>query len=566
MEKETKKPLHFGLELLVNDKESLVNYIQGLLLQRKEEEVMELLTVLDCKTWLSKCKGFNKLYHCIVALGYLHIVKFLVSTFPNEVDVKNVIGSTLLFTSIENKQDFITEFLIEAGADINVINDHGTTLLHLLVQRTGELYLELMREIIINNKSYVNKQNMNGETALHLACLVGNVKAIQLLLKEGAQVIIETGYGKLPLNYAIESPHIDVIIKLLNNYEQKELESNTQINILENNSLELAELNEQNSAGNFSPRKRHNSIKKILFKPLKVFGSAAKLTVEKVLIEDKMIHILNLINQQQELISKIKSDNHTQEIDSKINESSIDELKLKKYRILVLETTHGCSILDQLLLLQKLIKHYPSLIDNCNIITTFGFTSFNACCLLKNQIELMINILPTLIQYTNDLNTIKYYQSVAMKLFGDNTISTLNNKLQIFYYNDDHKLQCSQPQDLIKDLCYKTCMPSTHFLSLTSITTNPTILAIRHSNSIGIQTKNISVLCIGSERYNSITMENGYQEDQLKQSISLLSKELKQKEIEEECKIILGDQYYKVELDDDILSQKTQNWIVQNWK
>ncbi|EKE42012.1 ankyrin repeat protein, putative [Entamoeba nuttalli P19] len=566
MEKETNKPLHFGLELLVNDKESLVNYIQGLLLQRKEEEAMELLTVLDCKTWLSKCKGFNKLYHCIVALGHLHIVKFLVSTFPNDVDVKNVIGSTLLFTSIENKQDFITEFLIEVGADINVVNDHGTTLLHLLVQRTGELYLELMREIIINNSSYVNKQNMNGETALHLACLVGNIKAIQLLLKEGAQVIIETTCGKLPMNYAIESPHVDIIIKLLNNYEQKELESHTPVSFLENNSLELPELNEQNSTGNFSPRKRHNSIKKILFKPLKVFGSAAKLTVEKVLIEDKMIHLLNLINQQQELIDKMKPNNQLPEIDSKINKPSINELKLKKYRIIVLETTHDYSILDQLIFLQKLIKQYPSLIDACDIICTFGFTSFNACCLLKNQIELLINILPTLIQYTNESNTIKYYQSVAMKLFGDNTVNTLNNKLLIFYYNNNHKLQSSQSQDFVKDLCYKTCTSSTHSLSLTSITTNPTILAIRHFNSLGIQTKDIAVLCIGSERHTSFFMEDRYQEEQLKQYISSLSKELKQKEIEEECKIILGDQYYKIELDDDILSQTTQNWIVQNWK
>ncbi|KAL7714090.1 phospholipase A2 [Entamoeba marina] len=201
--------------------EMLIDSLQLKLINHENEEVIHSLKETNAKEWLGVSEFFPKFFHCSVAVGALDVVKYLVEMFPARLEVKNVINSTLLYTAIENQQDEISEFLVSCGADLLVINGRGNSLLHLLVRRYGNYYQTLIKVILEKKKDLLDVQNCYGETALHHACLAGNVTSVKYLLDSGANPMIETVLGKLPMHFAMESIHSEEIMNLLIQKESK---------------------------------------------------------------------------------------------------------------------------------------------------------------------------------------------------------------------------------------------------------------------------------------------------------------------------------------------------------
>ena len=56
----------------------------------------------------------------------------------------------------------------------------------------------------------MNIRDMNGETALHFASVSGNLKIVQLLLCQGADMSIRDNSGDTALSYASNLGHLDV--------------------------------------------------------------------------------------------------------------------------------------------------------------------------------------------------------------------------------------------------------------------------------------------------------------------------------------------------------------------
>lgn len=78
-------------------------------------------------------------------------------------------------------------------------------------QRTDELAIELTKESIREN---INKLN-NGQTLLHLACHVGNIPAIELLIDAGAQINKRSSDGHTPLDMAYNTNQQKASVYLL---------------------------------------------------------------------------------------------------------------------------------------------------------------------------------------------------------------------------------------------------------------------------------------------------------------------------------------------------------------
>lgn len=76
---------------------------------------------------------------------------------------------------------------------------------------------EVMSNIIIAwNKEIVNKQDKNGQTALHLATFAKNYRTVRHLLINGAHRRIKDKEGKTPLDYAKEQNTTEIISILVN--------------------------------------------------------------------------------------------------------------------------------------------------------------------------------------------------------------------------------------------------------------------------------------------------------------------------------------------------------------
>lgn len=91
--------------------------------------------------------------------------------------------------------------LIDAGANINSLNNHGHTVL-------GEAVLKGNLQVILllcNSKVDVNAVDKTGLTALHMAAAQGNFEAIKILVDSGADINIKNSRGENPLEEAADS-------------------------------------------------------------------------------------------------------------------------------------------------------------------------------------------------------------------------------------------------------------------------------------------------------------------------------------------------------------------------
>ncbi|XP_063923686.1 uncharacterized protein LOC135137861 [Zophobas morio] len=108
----------------------------------------------------------------------------------------------------------VAKILLKKEADLYVTDEENNTLLHYasLSLEDNEDVIKLLIEKGIN----VDAQELNGTTALHLACQTGNYKNTKMLLDSEASIYIVDEKGNNPLHYASKSTKSNPdIIKLL---------------------------------------------------------------------------------------------------------------------------------------------------------------------------------------------------------------------------------------------------------------------------------------------------------------------------------------------------------------
>lgn len=132
-----------------------------------------------------------------VDAGDLAKVKALIKSNRTLLEIKDRSGSTPLIRACFNyrtmgRQVEVAKFLIEAGANVNVIDKRMTTaLLKASVGRGPDF--ELIK-LLISKGADVNIQERNGLTALHYAVLYKDLNVARLLVESGADVNISNNY------------------------------------------------------------------------------------------------------------------------------------------------------------------------------------------------------------------------------------------------------------------------------------------------------------------------------------------------------------------------------------
>lgn len=92
--------------------------------------------------------------------------------------------------------------LLDAGADVNAVNNSGLTPLHLCVNRSPALGLV---ELLLNSGADPMARDKDGNTPLHLVQFTSkSSSAIQLLLRHGADVTARRADGSTPLHTAAD--------------------------------------------------------------------------------------------------------------------------------------------------------------------------------------------------------------------------------------------------------------------------------------------------------------------------------------------------------------------------
>ena len=177
----------------------------------------------------------------------------------SNVNSRDDAGNTLLHWATANGNLKLTEILIEAGADIDAMNNEGDAPIH-LAARFG--HTAIAGYLIDSADANKNVQNIQGFTPLHVASLYGQTDFIYMLFERGVDkdIVSKKRFG--PLHTAVHSSDIQTIQVLLDNeidVEQRDNFGNTPfqhailLGNVEISTLLLgqdANLNHQNFEGN----------------------------------------------------------------------------------------------------------------------------------------------------------------------------------------------------------------------------------------------------------------------------------------------------------------------------
>lgn len=115
-------------------------------------------------------------------------------------------GYPMIKTAIINSSDEIVLKLLENQADLNVTGgkkDEKITPLHLMVssQNSYERFFQ-KAQYLLNFGAEVNAQDIDGNTPLHAAVWLNDLKAARVLLEAGGNATIKNKKGETPLHIA----------------------------------------------------------------------------------------------------------------------------------------------------------------------------------------------------------------------------------------------------------------------------------------------------------------------------------------------------------------------------
>ena len=139
--------------------------------------------------------------------GHIEVVKTLLAAGA-DVSARDFYKETPLYYAIDGKSTNsleITKLLIDKGADVNVHDDSDQTLLESSIYVNSETGYEIAKLLIAKgSKTNKLKDSSNGMALLHFAAGYGQVKMVQLLLDNGADInAIEPECQQTPLMAAI---------------------------------------------------------------------------------------------------------------------------------------------------------------------------------------------------------------------------------------------------------------------------------------------------------------------------------------------------------------------------
>lgn len=144
----------------------------------------------------------------------IHLEEFIACEYDGGDDMNAVLrecGSRSLLQYVVDDGDYDKfKMLIDKGADIHHTDENNDTALILAVQEPLPFHQLEIFDCLVKLGSDINHQNRFGMTALHKACLLGNVSIVRNILKHDCNVHLVDRNGKVPLQL-VKSNRVEII-------------------------------------------------------------------------------------------------------------------------------------------------------------------------------------------------------------------------------------------------------------------------------------------------------------------------------------------------------------------
>jgi FOG: Ankyrin repeat len=146
--------------------------------------------------------------HEAAAAGLLEQVQALIENSPQLLDQVSGHGFTPLGLATHFGKEDIVRFLLAKGADPNIQSQNGYNVypIHAAI---GSGF-DGIAKMLIEAGAEVNVLQASRISPLHLASQSGNIDLIILLLENGANVEVKNDMGKTPSDLAAEKGHVEI--------------------------------------------------------------------------------------------------------------------------------------------------------------------------------------------------------------------------------------------------------------------------------------------------------------------------------------------------------------------
>ncbi|KRX10942.1 Ankyrin repeat-containing domain [Pseudocohnilembus persalinus] len=180
----------------------------------------------DAKEYVQNKEFVQKLFNTITDATVPKIVEYfrdLEKKFEKEKksttikqilnEIKEGMEKTVIHFAAARGDINVFELLINEGADINIVDKEGNNAFFTAI---SHYHLELVKYLVEKMNQDVNQKKGDGQTALHVACNIGDVKIAEYLIEKKAEINASCEYGK-PINWAVAVQQVPLIKLLLKN-------------------------------------------------------------------------------------------------------------------------------------------------------------------------------------------------------------------------------------------------------------------------------------------------------------------------------------------------------------
>ncbi len=168
-------------------------------------------------------------------VGNVESVEFLLKKNPELLNYKmnnQIFGFTVLTHAAKHGKTNVVKYLLQQGADPSIPDPANSLPLH---HAADKGHLEIAKMLIEKKADSINVKGHQRATPLCVASRAGNLDMVQFLLNSGADATIHDGNGYLPLHWATQNKHLEIVKTLvdknLNLVNAKGPGGNTALNI-----------------------------------------------------------------------------------------------------------------------------------------------------------------------------------------------------------------------------------------------------------------------------------------------------------------------------------------------
>lgn len=129
-----------------------------------------------------------------VIMGYTDIVECLINAGA-DLNIVDSYGYTSLIIAVKNRDDNMTKFLVNLGADVNYQGPYGETAL-MKASQTGKIDIV---SLLVKAGADINAVNQSGETAFTYSMQFLKTDIMKLLVELGIDLSIKDNEGRCPL-------------------------------------------------------------------------------------------------------------------------------------------------------------------------------------------------------------------------------------------------------------------------------------------------------------------------------------------------------------------------------